>query len=311
MIRAFASDIGRLQNHAPQLNRFAAGAWIYSRAKLILTLQFTLTVPAALLSSVFVASLPHLKVWAVFYALTVGILDVVVLDRVQKNLKKKAARVQEELDCELFRLPWNSLVAGPRVDGEDIAVAAAKYARSPKRFARLKDWYPPAVDRVALAYARLICQRANCWWDSSLRKRVAHVLTALPAIEILVVLVVALASGNILVRDLIIAFYAPIAPAVIWTVRERYRQLDAAGALDSLRSHVEAVLSEAQTGDCNEAALAAKSRCIQDQIFGLRAANPLIFDWVNALIRGGQQQTMNERALQWVAELERARLTGA
>jgi hypothetical protein len=299
------SNIGAVQNLPKHLEQLAAMRRMYQRAKRLLALQFFLTVPAALVSAAFAATFPDLKVWVVFYSLTVGILDTVFLDRLQKVWKKKAARVQEEFDCEVLGLDWNPVTSGQRADWEDIAVAAKAYTRR-NDLRELRNWYPPIVDALPLPLARLICQRANCWWDSSLRKRVAQVLTALLVAEILIVITVALAGGDTNVQQLILSVYAPLAPAVLWTLRERYRQLDAATGLDSLRSHVEGLWQRGVGRDESSLdELTVPARDIQNLIFSQRAGNPLIFDWVHALVRPKQQQSMEEKAREMVEERRR------
>jgi len=295
------SNIATQQNSPRHLEQLAAVCGTYGRAKALFTLQFFLTVPAALLSAAFMLFFSGLTVWVVFYSLTVGILDTVFLDRLQKSWKKQAAQIQEKFDCEVLGIPWNHAVAGAGVDSEDVIAAAAAYSRY-RNPERLKDWYPPVVDGLPLPLARLICQRANCWWDSSLRKRAAHVLTALLVSEIVIVFGVALGSHNTSVEGLIIAVYAPLAPSVLWTLKERYRQLDAATTLDSLRAHVESVWQESVDGDeANAETMLLKSRQIQNLVFAQRASNPLIYDWVNDLIHPNQQQSMREKAQELVS----------
>src|SRR5437867_298394 len=118
----------------------------------------------------------------------------------------------------------------------------------------LRDRYPPAVEKVPLPLARLICQRTNCWWDSSLRKKYANALVGILILVVVAVFVIALAQGQS-VGQMILTVYAPVAPAILWTVREARRQHEAAEALDKMRGHVERVWAAALKGQSNRSEL--------------------------------------------------------
>ena len=101
---------------------------------------------------------------------------------------------------------------------------------------------------------------------------------------------------------MILTVYAPIAPALLWTVREVRRQHDSAEALDKMRAHVERVWATALKGQLSRSDLDNVSREIQDSIFDGRTKNPLIFDWINNIVRPRHQLSMNAKADEMVAE---------
>lgn len=298
-------DISQRQNTEPHLGRLAAFSIFYQRAKVVAAIQFTLTVPMAVVSAGIIAFEPNVKVWTTFFALTVALLDALLLERIQNYFRKLAARTQEQFDCDLFGLDWRSLRVGEKPEIGDVLHAAKHFQKKNPEMGHLKDWYPPAVDKVPLSLARLICQRTNCWWDSSLRKKYANALIAILLLVILTVIVIALAQHQT-VEQMILTVYAPIAPAVLWTVREVRRQHDAAEALDKLRSHVERVWASALKGQPTRAELDSAAREIQDSIFDGRSKNPLIFDWINNWVRPSHQVSMNAKADEMVAEAIRS-----
>ncbi len=296
-----ACEIAVQQNSDAQVLRLAAYSEIYSQAKTLLAVQFSLTVPAAVVSSLMMAGHPDWKIWLTFYAITVSLLDALVLERIQTALKKKAARIQEIFDCTLLTLPWRTVRCGAQVDTEDVREAGEAHRRKNPELAGLKDWYPPIASRLPLPLARLICQRANCWWDSRLRRRMANWLLGILVAVVVAVFVIALCSKNT-VEQMILTVYAPVAPAVLWTVREFLRQRDAADALDKLRVHVERVWNDTLTGKFHDDDLLHASIEIQDMVFDGRTRNALIFNWVNKLIRPRQQVSMNDKAAELVEE---------
>lgn len=298
------SNINIQQNSERQLEQLAAYSLFYQRAKLCMGIQFALAVPAALVMAVIIMKWPEAKGWTTLYALTIAILDVLIFDAIQSHYKKLGARTQELFDSQLLDIEWNFLRAGPKPESEDVLQAAIKFKKKSK-LDRLRDWYPPVVGVLPMPLARLICQRANTWWDSTLRKKYAYALTGMLIVIIIAVLAIAFAADNT-VEEMILSVYAPIAPAVLWSIREIRRQREAAEKLDRVKAHVELTWNDALAGRLNAESLVKNSREIQDSIFNGRAHNPLIFDWINRLVRPAQQIGMNAKAQDFVEEAKRS-----
>lgn len=294
-------DVPMRQNSEPHISRLAAYSTFYQRAKRTLAIQFALTVPSALVSSLVILVLPNAKVWTASYALSAALLDALLFERIQAHYRGIAARTQELFDCDLLRMEWPSPRAGAKPDTEDIVHAAAHYRRKHPQMEELIDWYPTAVERLPLPLARLICQRTNCWWDSSLRKKYANILLGILILVVIAVFGISLTQKHT-VEQMILTVYAPIAPAVLWTAREFRRQRDAAESLDKLRGHIDLVWDKAIGGRLIGHALDDKSREIQDMIFDGRSKNPLVFDWINRLVRPSHQIRMNAKAQEMVEE---------
>lgn len=302
-------DIDKRQNSERLVDLLAAGSFFYRRAKFFLGLQFALTVPAAVVLAIIILNVPEAKGWTTFYALSIALLDTLLLDRVQSHYKKLGARTQELFDSELLELEWNSFRAGAKPDSEDLLQAASKFKKE-MGMDRLRDWYPPAACELPLPLARLVCQRANTWWDASLRKKYAIVLIAILVVCIATVFAVSLLAGNT-VEEMILSVYAPIAPGILWSFREIGRQRKAADLLDKLRTDVEQLWSISLSGTLDRAHLDIKSRQIQDSIFDGRIGNPLIFDWINRLVRPTQQVSMNAKASELVSEARKSKAFAA
>ena len=120
------NNIPASQNAEPQINVLAAASHIYGRAKSLMAVQFALTVPAALVSSLIMAWQPGWKVWLTSFSVTVALLDTLWLSRAQISLKKRGANLQQMLDCALFELQWKLLRCGVRIDVTEILVDVRK-----------------------------------------------------------------------------------------------------------------------------------------------------------------------------------------
>lgn len=287
-------DIPAKQNSERSLKHIAAWSHLYGHAKVVAGWQFVLSVPCALAMSLIALRWPEAKVMTTPLSLLFGWIDVLGLERIQSQRKKTAAKVQEEFDCELFGLPWNDIRCTIPPETELLNEAADKFQRkSPNPNHR--DWYPTEVGRLPLPLARLVCQRAAVWWDMSQRRKYAGWLVA--AVAVLVVGVVAISiTADQRVREMVLSVYLPIAPAVVWAVREFIRQRDAVTALEKLKAQIESIFADAIAGKRTFNELGPLSRNIQDAVFDGRSRHPLFFDFLYQRLRPDHELRMNEKA---------------
>lgn len=287
-------DIPEKQNRERSLKHIAAWTHLYGHAKVVAGWQFVLSVPCALAMSLVALRWPEAKVVTTPLSLLFGWIDVLGLERIQSERKKVAAKMQEEFDCELFGLPWNEIRCTTLPETEFLNEAAEKFGRK-NTTAKHRDWYPKEVGRLPLPLARLICQRAAVWWDMSQRRKYAGWLVVIVAVLVVGVVAVSFTADQ-RVRDMVLSVYVPIAPAVVWAVRECIRQRDAVSALEKLKGRIESIFDEAISGKRSLGELNQLSRNIQDMIFDGRSRNPLFFDFLYNRLRPDHELRMNEKA---------------
>jgi len=293
------NPISSEQNSDRQLLRLAAASAVYARGKQILGLQGALTVLGGFASPIAIAGFPQFKVWAAFYAFTVALLDALVLERLQSEQRQIGARIQELFDCDLFQLPWRRLVAGEKPTPEVVTEEGSRYKRRRKDLSQLMDWYSSAVSQLSLPLARLVCQRTNAWWDSTLRKRYCSSLKIL--LWALVVFVFAFGIHRGLTMDVfVLAVVAPLTPAILWGVRELRKNSSAADDLNKLQTHIDGLWHDALNGSLTGKLLEEESILVQNQIFLSRSKNPFVFNWVYRVLRGAKEETMHQVARQLV-----------
>lgn len=288
------------QNSPRSLERLAAVSAFYGHGKLALGGQMTLTVGIAVVLSVLCTIFPSFKLWATFISVTIVWLDVLVIDRIQMHCRKLGAKAQELFDCELFELDWNAMRVGEKLEPEAIHRAAADF-RTKRNDDKLRDWYPSAVAELPLPIARLLCQRACFWWDTTQRRKYGYVLVAFVVVALLAMVAAAVCRSQS-VGDMILSVYAPFAPAMIWSIREAFRQKDAADGLEKNRGHVEKIWVQAINGELSKAQLARLSRQIQDALFDGRSRNPLVFNWIYSRLRSANEQAMAQAAASMVQD---------
>ncbi len=155
---------------------------------------------------------------------------------------------------------------------------------------KLRDWYSDIDDTAPLVLARIVCQRTNLWYDSSLRRSYGKLLVWFVVLVVVLLIVVA-SLRNLPFLDFV-AVAATLSPAVIWATRESYRQLDAADSVETIMGEAERLLEQVKTGGCSDAERERRSREFQDAIYGRRVANPLILPLIYWVRRPEMEKRM-------------------
>ena len=289
------NSITHLQVAEPQLKRLVAQRRLYSRAKELLAWQIIVTVVLVVLWSLIVLWVPGVKAYAALWGVLAVVLDFTVFAPWQSSLKAKAAGIQELFDCGVLSLPWQEIKAGTAPDIETITEWSKLPPSSDYDTVKVYSWYPREAGEAPLPIGRLICQRANCWWDAKLRRRCSLWIAAITAAIFLFAAVVGLV-GNVSLEQFLLAGVVPFLPVLVIGIRQFTDQRQAATRLDDLKKHSERLWREALSGQVAEDELARRSRTLQDEIFEQRRRNPLIFDWVYRRLRDEQEELMNRCA---------------
>jgi hypothetical protein len=297
----WSNNIAERQNSDRCINLLAAASNVYSRAKSLMAIQLVLTVPAALASSIIMALQPKTKVWLTFFSVTVALADTLFLSLMQKRLKKRGATTQQMFDCDIFALPWRDLRTGAQVDTEDTLTEAQPILRDRKRRSLLQDWYPTVIKSLPLPLARLVCQRASLSWDLRQRDRVRGALMLLLCVLAIAILLIAIFRGNT-VEQMILTVYVPLAPAVLWIIREMLAQREAIQSDEKCLRYVESLWNQALANKLTEEELLHGSILAQDALFDARSRSPMVFNWVYRLLRSHQQEQMEHKAGEMVQE---------
>ncbi len=292
--------IGTAQNTEKQQHRLAAQRQLYASAKRVFGWQVFLGGPVALASAVLVLFHPEFKVQVAAWGLLVALCDLVWLTPWQKSLRGSAARIQEAFDCDVLQLKWNELKAGKRPDPEWVMIQSAKYEKWATSMPTLKDWYSTRVDELPLHVGRIVCQRANCWWDSTQRRHYAAWIVGGVSCVLVVVCGIALV-GDASVESLLLKGVFPLAPALLIALRQFSEQREAADRLDKLKDHCGSIWRDALTGK-SRAALTDMSRNLQDEILENRRKAPPVLDFVFRRLRSEYETAMNHASDHFVDE---------
>lgn len=288
------------QNKPERIELLRAQRLFYARAKLY---QNSFTVCALLLPAIgvlFGASFPAIRPFLGVGSILVLLLEVAIVSRKQRDNCRRGARVQEQFDTEVLKLDWNRLVAGAKVDAEDIRAITSRPLQDSEKM-RLIDWYEPAVSSVPLEVGRLICQRTNVAYDMRVRKSYADILLG-SAIAIFVLLTLAGLHQGLTANELILT-YLPALPAAAFVLREHRKQGDTIETLTTLKSEIDKLWDNALRGASFDE-LTSGSRALQDAIYRHRVSNPLVFDWLYNRLRTRNEDLTQHATGKLVAEAQ-------
>lgn len=292
------SDIAVRQNAPDLLRLLKARQWRWAMAQRWQKLQLAVVLVAPLLSATLGQVAAASRPWIAFLAVCLTIADTAWVDRCYKEALKAAAKASELVDVTLMRLPWSALAAGKKPTPEETERAARGWPKLRSPFP-VENWYSAEVDRAPLALARAICQRTNLSYDADLRRQNRELLSWLAATIMLLVLALGL-IGSQKFSDFVLAAWVPAAPFVAWALRERYRQADAVTSNEGVLAEGERLIEDIIAGRCDDATAEARSRLVQDAIYGGRARTVLLFPGLYRLRRDDAEHAMHASAKYWI-----------
>lgn len=296
--------IGIAQNSDKQLHRLAAQRQLYATAKHVFAWQVVIGGPVAIVGAVFVFLRPEFKVHVASWGVLVALCDLFWLTPWQKSLRREAARIQEAFDCDVLELRWNDLKAGKHPDPELVKAQSMRYEKWANTMPTIKDWYSARVDELPLHLGRIVCQRANCRWDSTQRRHYASWLVGIASLIFVIVCGLAL-SGGASLEALLLKGILPLAPALLIALRQSSEQREAADRLDKLKDHCGTIWKAALSGKSNSA-LTDMSRNLQDEILENRRKAPPVLDFIFRRLRNEYEAGMNHAADHYVSEAKTA-----
>jgi len=291
------------QNKPARIELLRAQRRFYGRAKMWQNLFSGLALLLPALGIYFSTTSPEVRPFLGLGSIVILLLEVEVISRLQRENSKRGAKVQEQFDTEVLGLEWNKLVAGSRVDPEDIRAITTGSLSEAERL-RLLNWYEPPIATLPLSFGRLICQRTNLTYDSRVRTRYANFLLCF-AIFMAVGLIGFALWKKLPMDDAILNLFLPALPLAAFVLREHRKQRDTVESLTTLKSEVEKLWDKA-TGGASSETLTTDSRALQDAIYRHRASNPLVYDWLYDLLRDRDEDLTRHATEKLVAQAQAA-----
>lgn len=258
------NNIDQSQNTQPALMELAAQRCLYSELKNILSLRGALALIIAVIFPFLHSQYPNAGYIFALVAGTYFIFDLFFLDRIASNKKLLATKIQEQFDTSVLSIRWNAVVAGEKPEAGDVHEYSEKiYSKSVQE---LHNWYSSSVSKLPLDVAQLVCQRANVWWDSKLRRIYADCLFVLST---LVSISLFFFIKDQTVTNALVTL-VPFAPILKLLIEQYNSHRKAANSLDAIKTYLESTLNGVLANPLTVIDQVS-ARSIQDAIFRHRS----------------------------------------
>lgn len=301
-MNSVGKHITSVQNTDSCINAIAAQRQIYSDGKVLFYFQVIIAVPIPILLSIIQ---PHLgkteeQVLWVFalYAIIAAFAELIIESNVS-SVKKVAASIQEEFDCQVLSIPWNFTLISEKPKIEDIFSSSKKY-KAKNDIANLFDWYSIYVEKIDTNIATIICQRTNCTYDFAIRRRYSTAVRLIAIITFFLILIIS-ASYGLSIRSFLVNVLLPSVPVFVLAYKQLSTNRESIENLSKLRTQIEEILSTSKIDTQIDINII---RQLQDKIYYNRILNPLLPDALYKRIRKGLEEEMNFSAEQKVKQLE-------
>lgn len=169
----FGKHIIQEQDSEASIRYLAAQKQLYINGKSTFAFQVIIAVPIPIIISILTPLLSKLEqeiIWIfVLYSILATFLEFYCEDKAMK-LKKLAASIQEKFDTSVLLIGWNKTLLPSKPEDGLILRYFNKHIKKHK-VDKLYGWYSNEVLPVKTNIATLLCQRTNCAYDFTLRKR--------------------------------------------------------------------------------------------------------------------------------------------
>lgn len=295
------NSIASRQNTVDAIDLLAASSRAYANVKTIAKLQSFIAGTAALLGGLALL-FPIMKLWGTAYSVIVLLVDFLFFEPHLKKYQDIGAKIQEIFDTDVLQIPANPTKVHPLPEPEEIHSLATKF-RAKHTTQRLYDWYPINASEVPIEYGRLICQRANMTWDSSLRKAFASIFFVSAFIVGIMAFIVALAM-NLEFSTVCLSILLPLTPACVKLIREGRKHQESSSASDRTRSKLQSIWDGILQGSASLSDMQEGSRRLQDEIYERRKNSPTVPEWLYRLQRDQHESEMQYGASQMVESVK-------
>lgn len=293
------NEIIERENESASIEKLAAQREIYSIAKLLFIFQtlFSVVILVLLSFSQLLFECIDFRLIIATVSLLAVILDYGLEIKINK-LKELAAKIQELFDTYVLQLTWNSILC---LDKPEYVLIHNYYQKHKVKndLSKFVNWYEPEIQKVEENIARLICQKTNCNYDKTIRKRYNTVVMWTGIITLSLIILFTIFSGITLAKVLLTVIF-PSIPILQWTLRNIHSNNQSILTLEQLNSLINSNWEQAKNGLIIDN---STLRQIQDGIFLNRKSSPLILDYVYNKMRSKLEMQTHYTVNQLVDEI--------
>ena len=263
------------QNKSENILRLAAQRQIYKEAKQFFIFQLAITVPLTIIFS-FLKMVPKdtlgfdIVSIAAFFGAMISIADILISYLLISEFKSKAAKIQEEFDCNVYEMEWDKISVGKKPSPGEINKFGNKYKPIPG--SKLEDWYPNEIAAFSKEKAIYTCQKTNIHYDRTLRDKFVR-SSILVSAGLLAIIFIGAIVSNPSLDNFISQIFFPFLPILIITLKIFFDHRKSIRGTNDLHGTITGL----NEGGSN--LTMTQLRCVQTNIFNNRKDSPLVPDF--------------------------------
>jgi hypothetical protein len=277
------NNIHIIQNSQKQIERIAAQRELYSTAKRFYGFQLFGNVLLPIVFSMISIFKSDFSVCFGLYGICFYVIDILIIEQHIEERRTKAAKIQELFDCDVLLIKKSPLKIANDIAVEEVLTYYNAYSKMTTNIEKLKDWYPQDTKEISIHYARLICQRTNCWWDSKLRFSYITKLKYICILSGLAIIVFGIMGK--LQFEQVVLITSGLIPFFQFSSKQYYDNISANDRLQKVADYINDIWENIITKTIDINSLEEVSRRIQDEFYENRIKSPLILDSFYGLFR--------------------------
>lgn len=295
------NNIHKTQNEIKQIERLAAQRELYSSAKKFYGIQLIGNVLIPIIFSIISIYNNSCSLYFSLYGVCFFIIDILIIEQYIEERRIKAAKIQELFDCDVLVIKKSPLKIANDIAVEEVLTQYNAYKKITTNIEKIKNWYPQDTKEININYARLICQRTNCWWDSKLRLSYITILKFL-CIFSGIAIIIAGVVGKIEFEQVVL-ITSGLVPFFQFSSKQYYDNLNSTNRLEKVRNYINEIWDNIVTKNIDINSLEEVSRRIQDEFYENRIKSPLILNSFYWFFRERNEDLISKTALAYVQEL--------
>lgn len=297
-------EILEQQNTDTNIDKLLAQKRLYSYAKIFKWSFVLITIILPMIIS-FLDNFRviEIKEWQNIYIIYMVIAFIVgiIFDNYIDNYRNIAAAIQEEFDISVFSIPKRKYLINIEANSNIIRRYSKKDKKNISKIEAVKNWYPIEIEKVKTNISILLCQRANVYYDETVRRRYQKVLLFLLILIPVILLLISIING-FTIEALLYKVFIPMFPIGLF-LYEQDKEVNASiNNLKSLKQKIEELLNGISIDErIDEQDL----REVQDMIYYNRKLSVLIPDFIYKMLRSNSEDEMNYSIKEEIGKLSK------
>lgn len=300
------NQIAEIQNTPKQIERLAAQRELYTSAKKYYAIQLIGNILIPIVGSIIAIYYNDYAAYVGLYGICFFLIDIIFIERIITERRTKAAKIQELFDCDVLQLRKSPLKTADDIVVEEVLTHYKAFQKAKKDISKIKDWYPKETKVLSIEYARLICQKTNCWWDSKLRTKYCNLL---------LIICVALGLGILIygvIKEMpleqVVLITSGLIPFFQFSAKQYMDNMDSADRLTKVNQYINKIWNKILNQTIETSSIEEAARRIQDEFYDNRIKSPLILDSFYWIFRHNNEGLMTRTAETLIEEFVSAQI---